>query len=113
MMETRVRAVVDTSIMVHIHDVVPGDIVYIRGNEKDPIIDRVERREDGWVRLHYKVAGVQPDVFDVNGKTWVLHPIKMSQWMNPSPSRTGNGCMFIHDLKRERDLYEGEERFGA
>lgn len=74
--------------MVHIHDVVPGDIVHICGDEADPIIQEIKR--DGQLtKFVYRPGARHPE-------------IKETFWMDPN---TSNGC-FIHDLKGERFLYE-------
>lgn len=83
----RVLAVVGRSIMVYIYDVVPGDILHIRGDESDPIIERVEHSGDE-IRFQYKVPK------NVGTK------ITKSSWMLRN-SRFGNKT-FIHDLKNER-----------
>jgi hypothetical protein len=86
---SRVKGVVGVAIMVNLRDVVAGDILHGDGTERDRIIERVETRDDGMIMLHYK---------DQNGR----RP-KNSIWMNPNPVHGyGNGCIFVHDLKRER-----------
>lgn len=88
---SRVKGVVGNSIMIHVLDVVPGDILYVRGTENDAIIKEVQVNEEGLVRF----------VYDRRMKPDIPHTI----WMDPED---GNGCVFVHDLKRERDLREIE-----
>jgi hypothetical protein len=89
---TRVLSVVENSIMVSIFDVVPGDILFIRGDERDLIIESVEKREDGAVRYIYKKQ---------EGRYHAPHTI----WMD---GKLDGGKVFLHDLKRERLEFYGE-----
>jgi len=89
---SRVKAIVGNSIMVHLDDVVPGDVLHCWGDERDRIIERVDRRP-GQTQLHYKFRSDEP--------------IQCSVWMDNSRSdkRTG-GHIFIHDLKNERAIHQ-------
>jgi hypothetical protein len=86
----RVRAVVGNTIMVHIHDVKPGDVLAIRGDESDPIIELVERDREK-VRLHYKQRP---------GDFFLRH----SLWMDPDIG----AHMFIADLRGERREFQSQ-----
>lgn len=88
---SRVLAVVDNSIMVKFADVKPNDILHISGDERDPIIERVEFDGRGLVRLHYKPRNVLNQWYPVN-----------SNWMETAH---GNH-IFIHDLYNERADFE-------
>lgn len=89
----RVRGIVDNAIMVRLEDVVPGDVLSIRNDESDPIIQEVLRK-DGCFKFIYRH---HPG-----------HEINQSMWMNPEASNCSGHC-FIHDLKNERSLFEPEE----
>lgn len=84
---SRVKAVVNRSIMVHLHDVEPGDILSTTESERDPIIQRIERDGDK-VKFHYLRDGS------------VDHMVTESSWLDPSGENSGH--VFIHDLWRER-----------
>lgn len=86
---SRVLGVVGNTIMVHIHDVVPGDVLSIYGDERDPIVERIER-DGNKVRLHYKS----------HAGTLTKHSI----WMNPEQGER----MFVTDLKNERREFEDQ-----
>lgn len=77
----RVKAVVDKTIMVCVSDVVVGDVLSIRNDESDPIIDCVEYTKT-LVRFHYVPRGEQG--------------INRTIWMHT------DSCCFIHDFKNER-----------
>lgn len=80
---SRVVSVIEgRGIMVKVQDVFPGDILYIFGEESDPIIDLV-RQERGLVKYYYKESPVS----DVNE----------SHWIDPEKSPH----VLIHDLKKE------------
>lgn len=85
---SRVLGVVDRAIMVSIYDVVPGDILNIRGTEADPIIEKVEREGD-FVRYHYKQR--EDDL------------IQHSMWLDKDLGPR----VFIHDLKNEKAEFYG------
>jgi hypothetical protein len=89
---SRVLAVVERSIMVHIHDVVPGDIISVRGDESDPIIQYIEQNGEDY-RFHYRDRG--PDA------------VKRSNWMQPWRGN-GHNKVFVADLKGERHEYSPE-----
>lgn len=82
---SRVLAVVGNAIMVHIHDVVVGDILGLFDVDESnaTIIQRVERDGDK-VRLHYMLGPNQN--------------IPHSVWLDPERSAK----MFVLDLKGER-----------
>lgn len=87
---TRVKAVVNRSIMVHLHDVEPGDILSSTNSERDPIIHKVERDGDK-VKFHYLRDGN------------VDHMVTESLWLDPNQENSGH--IFIHDIWRERFGY--------
>ena len=76
--------------MVHIHDVVPGDVLYCNDDESDPIISKIE--VDGEKRKFFY-------------KTFRPDDIAESLWLDPAIGKH----VFIHDLKQERFEFQKEE----
>lgn len=82
---SRVKGVVNNRIMVHIHDLVPGDVLSLGSGEGDPIIDEI--------------------LVDGNKRKIIYKPransfVNESLWLDPDIRV--NNHIFIHDLKRER-----------
>lgn len=87
---TRVLSVVDRSIMVSVFDVRPNDIIHVSGDERDPIVERVEHNDKGQVRFHYKQSPQRR----------MSRNIDTTLWMPAVPGQMDK--VFIHDLMNER-----------
>lgn len=85
----RVKGIVGQSIMVHLYDVVPGDILCVRDSEGDPIIDEIKRDGES-VKFVYRPRPTDRLAADE------------SLWMHPD----SGGHVFIHDLKNERLIFQ-------
>lgn len=79
---SRVKAVVDGAIMVHVHDVQVNDVISIRGDEADPIIDRIEVDGDKRKFIYKRREG---------------DFVQETAWLDPDLGRH----VFLHDLHRE------------